>query len=222
MKITKHGQSCIYVEAKGKKILIDPGIYAFGADHENLDASDYLNCDLMIITHEHQDHFDIETVKRLLDAGVKLLATNAVCQEVKDEMPDAKCEQLKEGTVKQLGEITITGFLSKHGPLPTGGTPPEVIGIVMDDGEKRLYAPGDTTELNTAVSNVDVAFIPICGQVVMSIEEARDEIEELKPGLSIPYHYDNPRFPVDVHDFAVTMDGSEAIKILQNGQTIEV
>jgi L-ascorbate metabolism protein UlaG (beta-lactamase superfamily) len=59
MKITKLGHSCLLVEEKGVNILLDPGV--FSSDYQQLQ-----NVDVLLITHEHSDHFDLNGVKKLI------------------------------------------------------------------------------------------------------------------------------------------------------------
>ncbi|MDO8470844.1 MAG: MBL fold metallo-hydrolase [bacterium] len=63
MKITKYVHSCLLVEDKGKRVLIDPGIYS--TEHNALDVAYLEKIDVLLLTHEHQDHMDVSFVKLL-------------------------------------------------------------------------------------------------------------------------------------------------------------
>ncbi len=77
MKITKFGHCCLFVEHAGVTILTDPGSYS------DMDAIKALTgIDAFVITHEHQDHFHVDTLKELcrktqaqLSSRTLLLAT---------------------------------------------------------------------------------------------------------------------------------------------------
>jgi L-ascorbate metabolism protein UlaG (beta-lactamase superfamily) len=60
MKITKFAQSNFLIETDGKRVLIDPGIFnreIFGK------TKDFFNdIDVIIVTHKHEDHFDVDSV----------------------------------------------------------------------------------------------------------------------------------------------------------------
>lgn len=60
MKITKLGHCCLLVETKGKRILTDPGMYTV-ASHTAL-----VDIDAIFYTHEHFDHFHLESLQELL------------------------------------------------------------------------------------------------------------------------------------------------------------
>lgn len=49
MKITKYPQSCLLVETKGKKILIDPGTLKYKEEYFDV----WNNVDIILITHKH-------------------------------------------------------------------------------------------------------------------------------------------------------------------------
>ena len=59
MKITKFGHCCLLIETKGKRVLTDPGSYTVEA-HSKITDIDYL-----LFTHEHQDHYHLESLKVL-------------------------------------------------------------------------------------------------------------------------------------------------------------
>lgn len=223
MKITKHGQSSFLIRTNERNILIDPG--TFVGELENLSAADFPKIDLILITHDHSDHFDHDLVADILDNNNSaiLLGTQSVISMIKDKIPNAKAEIVIPGTKKEFADISITPVASEHGPLPNGKPAPEVIGFILDDGKVRFYTPGDSIYLNQSAKNVDVAAVPFCGQVVMNIESAKENIIKLAPKLVIPIHYDSPKYPVKVEDFvdAIKLVGIR-ISPLKNGESIEL
>ena len=54
MKLSFHGQSTIYFEGNGKKVIVDP--FISGNDKCDLDEQT-LEVDYIILTHGHADHF---------------------------------------------------------------------------------------------------------------------------------------------------------------------
>lgn len=218
MLITKHAQSCLLIEAHGTRILIDPGYFVF--QDEGLTPDSFPKIDLLIFTHEHKDHFDIENVIRIIELSkLVVLAPQSVADQLKNV---ANVEVTGEGYSKQFAGVKVEAFVSEHGPLPNGNTPPEVVGVVIDDGEKRLYTPGDSVWLNQS-TRADIVAVPICGKVVMDIATAKTELEKLQPELAVPIHYDNPVFPVDVADFESAMqDSPVAIKVLKWGELLDI
>src|SRR3989338_8334985 len=90
MKIKKLGHSCFVAEPKeGVYVMTDPGAFS-------PTAKDVRNISAILITHEHQDHMHIETLKKVLennpDANVDILALpiTAPWMKIKDAVDYAK------------------------------------------------------------------------------------------------------------------------------------
>lgn len=225
MKITKHAQSCFSIETeKGSRILIDPGEYVFGGK-ETLTPDDFQNIDILIITHEHSDHFDIPNVKKIAENGkdIQIYSTEALVDKIAREIglqPEALENVKSIGGLGSGKDITMTGIPSVHGPLPSGNEPPKVCGVLIEEEDgPSFYDPGDSIVLN---STADIIATPICGKVVLSIEEAKEQLLEKVPKIAIPIHYDNPAYPVDVKDFIEMMaDTDIEAKFLKDGESYE-
>jgi len=217
MKITKHAQSCFFDETLHEKVLIDAGNFVF--ENEGMKIEDFTGTTIMVFTHEHRDHFDIERVVEIIKRNnPRVLATRAVAEKLKDF---SKVEIVSAEYKQKFSDVTVEGFLSKHGPLPSGDTVPEVSGIVLDDGSTRFYAPGDTVSLDQK-SNANIVATPFDGVVVMDINSAKSELLKLMPRIAIPIHYDNPAYPADVSDFEKAMEGSGIdVRILKWGESFE-
>lgn len=221
MKITKHAQSCFLVETKSMRILVDPGTYVF--ELENILFTSLPKIDFILITHIHSDHFDWERVRDLIKRDHPIIfSTQEVCDFINNEIGNANLIVAKPGITKKFDDITIECNISKHGPLPNGKSAPEVSGFVIDDGVHRFYTPGDSIFLDNN-TNSNIVAVPFCGQVVMTIDEAKNELLKIKPKIVIPIHYDNPSFPVDVQNFVTAMEGTNIeIKVLNASECIEI
>ncbi|KKU76691.1 MAG: hypothetical protein UY03_C0028G0012 [Parcubacteria group bacterium GW2011_GWA2_47_64] len=64
MNITKLGHCCMVIEEAGVRIMTDPGAYSTLQDEAR-------NIDYIFITHEHQDHFHLESLKVVLKNNPK-------------------------------------------------------------------------------------------------------------------------------------------------------
>lgn len=221
MKITKHAQSAFLIETKGRKILVDPGSFVF--NEEGVEPEVFGDVDLILITHEHSDHFDKENIQRIIALAEPIvIGTKSVIDALKQDNPDIDLRVSILGENHQFEGFDVEVLASQHGPLPNGNPAPEVTGYVIDDGEKRFYTPGDSIYLNKE-ARADIIAVPICGQVVLNINEAKVNLLEAKPELAIPIHYDNSKYPVDVNDFAAAMvDSGIEVKVLKNGEEIEL
>ena len=73
MKITKYPQSCLLVETKGKKILIDPGTLKYKEEYFDV----WNSVDIILITHKHPDHCNTEILEKIND-NIKIYSTQEV------------------------------------------------------------------------------------------------------------------------------------------------
>ena len=73
MKITKFPQSCLLVETKGKKILVDPGNLKYKEEYFNI----WNTVDIILITHKHSDHCNTEILEKV-DKNIKIYSSNEV------------------------------------------------------------------------------------------------------------------------------------------------
>ncbi len=226
MKVTKHAQSCFLIESsQGSRILIDPGVFVFGGK-ETLTPADFPDIDILIITHEHSDHFDIPNVKKIVDSQpeIQIFSTEALKDDISQEIGAVPNDLEDTKKVSGLGsgkDIALTGVPSQHGPLPSGNEPPKVCGVLIEEESgPSFYDPGDSIVLN---STADIIATPICGKVVLNIDQAKEQLTKLKPKIAIPIHYDNPVYPVDVKDFIEAMSGTGIdVIVLKDGETLEV
>ena len=138
MKITKYPESCLLIETKGKKILIDPGVLKYKEEYFDI----WSKVDAICVTHKHSDHCNVELLEKLGE-NIKIYSSS----EVKNTYPQLNINIVKENDVITVGDVKIEVVHAEHGYLPpmkNGGKVIENIGYIVDDGETRVYATSDT------------------------------------------------------------------------------
>ena len=219
MKITRYAQSCVLIETKDKRILIDPGILQFD---DSLLRDAWHDIDILLVTHKHGDHCHADAVKEITGNPKTRFFTS---QEVAGAFPELKPETVKEGDVKEVDGIRIEVVKAVHGFIPwlKGGKEIfENIGFIIDDGEKRAYLTSDTICFDNEYK-CDVVFVPVSAHgLVMSPFEAALFAKETGAGLVIPYHCDNPKFPVNL-DLVRSEFGKRGLnpRFLELGESME-
>ncbi|MEK7548552.1 MAG: MBL fold metallo-hydrolase, partial [Patescibacteria group bacterium] len=65
------------------------------------------------------------------------------------------------------------------------------LGFIVELDGRRLYHAGDTDFVPemAGLTKIDVAFLPISGTFVMTLEESIEAAKAIKPLLAIPMHY---------------------------------
>ena len=216
MKITKYPQSCLLIETKGKKILIDPGALKYKEEYFEV----WNSVDIILITHKHPDHCNTEVLEKL-NKNIKMYST----REVQDANQILDINIIKENDKIKLEDITIEVVHAIHGyqPLLKGKEIYENVGYIIDDGENRLYTTSDTICFKNDYK-ADVLFIPVTGHgLTMSAFEAALYSKEVGATLTIPVHMDNPAFPPDFEYIKEMFEKYEVeYEILDNDETIEI
>lgn len=170
------------------------------------DASAYANrpaATIIVVTDIHGDHLSTSTL-----TAVRAGATLIVPQAVQDLLP---AEHASTSRVMANGEsIVEQGFTITAVPmynLPEDDTSRHAKGrgngyIFERDGQK-LYIAGDTdgTPEMRALTEIDVALVPMNPPFTMTVEEAAETVLAFKPAHVYPYHYRGPDGLNDVELF---------------------
>ena len=217
MKITKFPQSCLLIETKGKKILIDPGTLKYKKEYFNV----WNEVDIILITHKHSDHCNTEVLEKL-NKNIKIYST----QEVQQANKSLKINIVKENDIIELDNIKIEVVHAIHGYQPLLKGAKEVyenVGYIIDDGENRLYTTSDTICFKNDYK-ANILCIPVTGHgLTMSAFEAALYAKEVGAVLTIPIHMDNPTFPPNFDYIKEMFEKYEVeYEILENDESIEI
>ena len=203
LKITFIGHASLIFSFNGKVIHVDP-------DGELADYSTLPKADIVLITHEHSDHFDLSAIKILRTNQTKLVLTETCARKISG------------GIVMKNGDVQIIQGI-KFEAIPAyniihkrdNGQPfhPEGVGngYILTFGDKRVYVAGDTEnipEMKT-LQGIDVAFLPMNLPYTMTPEMVADAVKSFRPKILYPYHYGDT-------------DTSKLLELLKDEQEIEV
>jgi L-ascorbate metabolism protein UlaG (beta-lactamase superfamily) len=203
LKITFIGHASLIFTFNGKVIHVDP-------DSKLADYSTLPKADIILITHEHSDHFDLSAIKILRTNQTKLVLTETCAKKISGGMV------MKNGDVQIIQGIkfeAIPAYNIIH--QRDNGQPfhPEGVGngYILTFSDKRVYVAGDTEnipEMKT-LQGIDVAFLPMNLPYTMTPEMVADSAKKFIPKILYPYHYGNT-------------DTSKLLELLKDEQEIEV
>lgn len=175
--------------------------------------------DLIIITDEHGDHYNLDTLKELDWEGLKIIAPEAVAIQMPEEL-SSKVTKMKNGqsiSIDGIGIEAIPMYNLREEAL-NFHTKGRGNGYVLTLGDERIYFSGDTEDIPEmrALKNIDKAFVCMNLPYTMTVESAADAVLEFKPKEVYPYHYRGRPDVSDVAKFkALVNAGDPNIKVVQ-------
>lgn len=105
-------------------------------------TAEELSPDILLISHEHGDHFDGDSIAALMkDEKTRVYASAPVVAEMaKMGLDMSRVTELHKGEKVALPECELTPVDCDHGELA-----PEALGFLLDFGFTKLYYAGDTS-----------------------------------------------------------------------------
>ena len=183
LKITFIGHASLMFEFGGKVIYSDP-VGQFG------DFSKLPKADLILAAHEHGDHFDLETIRKISKAGTKVVMTPLCAAKLPGGIVLKNGE---EATVDGIRIEAVPAYNLVHMRSPGAPYHPkgDGNGYILTFGDKRVYIAGDTenTPEMKGLKNINVAFLPMNLPYTMTPEMVADAAKAFRPGILYPYHY---------------------------------
>ena len=140
------------------------------------------NIDLVLITHEHADHFHVESLKKIIENNpqVKIWSNSTVGKLLQKE--NIQFEVLEHGQSKEFKDILIEGFGDKHALIY------EEYGQTQNTGylvANKLFYPGDA--LAKPGKPVEVLALPVAGPW-LKISETIEYAKQVNPKICFPVH----------------------------------
>lgn len=148
--------------------------------------------DLILVTHQHSDHYDAATLEGLVRADTRMIVNPAVYAMLPDALK-AKARSIGNGERTSFDRLqidAIPAYNTTEGRLqfhPEGRDN----GYVLTLDGFRVYISGDTedTPEMRALEDIDLAFVCMNLPFTMSADAAASAVSEVKPKVVYPYHY---------------------------------
>ena len=182
--ITAIKHASLRIQYDGLEIQVDP----VASYQPATDYSKFPKADVVLVTHEHFDHFDGDAIAALKKDGTQVIANPAVQK------------MLGFGTALANGESRTIGKSIAIDAVPAYNTTPGRTqfhpkgrdnGYVLTMDGLRIYIAGDTEDIPemASIKDIDVAFLPCNQPYTMTPQQVAKAAKTIKPKVLFPYHY---------------------------------
>jgi L-ascorbate metabolism protein UlaG (beta-lactamase superfamily) len=164
-----------------KVVYIDPWHIAAGAPP----------ADIVLVTHEHSDHFDKGDIAKVSGPATVVVGPTAVTQQLRGDT-----RSVAPGDAITIAGVTIravpaynTNKFREPGVVFHPRADAKVGYVVELDGTTYYHA-GDTDVIDEMGEiDVDVALLPVSGTYVMTADEAARACDKIHAKAVVPMHY---------------------------------
>jgi len=194
MKITYYGQSCLELEAGGKKLLFDPFISPNPlAKHIDIKS---IKPNYILVSHGHGDHVaDLIAIQK--NSGAKVICIAEIAGWLGNQNIEAHGMNIGGGFNFDFGRVKMVNAIHSSS-MPDGSNGGNPAGFVIYADGKKIYFAGDTALTYDmkllADENLDWAILPIGDNYTMGADDAIKACDFINCKNVIGVHYDS--FPV--------------------------
>jgi L-ascorbate metabolism protein UlaG (beta-lactamase superfamily) len=174
MRLTKFGHACVRLEQDDRVLVIDPGTFS---EAEALDGAG-----VVLVTHEHADHIDIDKLVAAHKANPALTVyANTAHAEKLDRLEGAVTSVAVGQTFTAAGfAVAVVG--GAHAEIYEGLPGCANVGFIVDGD---VYHPGDS--LFVPEEEVRTLLVPASGPW-LKLAEAIDFVRGVAPQRAFPIH----------------------------------
>lgn len=199
-------QSSIHINGKDS-IYFDP----YQVEKDSHDA------DIILITHEHFDHFSPEDIEKVAKEDTVYIVPKSMHDSIKKtQVDDERIYTMEPGDVKVIKGMKVEAVpaynINKEFHPKGNGW----LGFVITVDNTRIYVSGDMDATPESKQvKCDIAMIPIGGYYTMDLKEAAAYINEIQPKIAIPTHYGTIVGNAECgREFKKLINGTIQVKIL--------
>jgi L-ascorbate metabolism protein UlaG (beta-lactamase superfamily) len=141
--------------------------------------------DIVLITHEHFDHFSPADINKVVKENTKIFGPVALAGKVKGDFTALRPGDKAETAGVVVEAVSAYNTDKSFHPRALG-----YLGYVVTVGGLRVYHAGDTDLIDEMKAvKADVALLPVGGIYTMDAVGACEAARAIKPEVAVPMHY---------------------------------
>jgi L-ascorbate metabolism protein UlaG (beta-lactamase superfamily) len=144
--------------------------------------------DLILITHDHSDHFSPADLAKILKSATVVVSVNSVCDDLPKTVKHSR--RVAPGDTITVSGITIAAVPAYNINKDFHPKKKGWVGFVIEVEGRSIYHAGDT-DLIPEMKDIhaDVALLPAGGTYTMDAAEAAEAADLIAPLVAVPMHW---------------------------------
>ena len=177
--------ACIEINYNGTEIQIDP--VGFGVQ-PTTDYNQFPKANIILITHEHKDHFDREAITCVRTPATSIYSNTAVYNMFRNSLPLKNGDSIVYAPDIKIEAVAAYNYTEGHTQFHPKGRDN---GYILTLDGLRIYIAGDTEDIPEmeAIKDIDIAFLPCNQPYTMTVDQMVKAAKTIKPKVLFPYHY---------------------------------
>jgi L-ascorbate metabolism protein UlaG (beta-lactamase superfamily) len=173
------GQATVKFIYKGQTIYIDP--YQLKSDGK---------ADLILITHDHMDHFSLPDIKKIAGKETRFIVAKACEEKLKNE-GYKYVQSVVPGETVEISGLKVKAVPAYNIVKQYHKKAKNYLGFIIDFNGISVYHTGDTERIPEMKDiKCDIILVPLGQTYTMSnVEEAVEVVLDTKAEIAIPIHW---------------------------------
>lgn len=191
---TKTGKNLDIFFVKHSSLILKYGNYLIYVDPVSMfmDPAEQPKADMILITHEHADHFDPKAIAALQKENTKVILNNATQEKLQEGEGMKNGDQLSPESfikIEAVPAYNMTSGREMYHPKNRDN------GYILTIDGLRIYIAGDTEDIPemNRIKDIDIAFLPVNQPYTMTVDQAVHAAKMINPNILYPYHYNDTK-----------------------------